>query len=58
MLDTRVVVLFHWELLEHLPYSLGLTQSYYHLFGPLKQNFTDHRFHNNEEMKIALHNWL
>jgi histone-lysine N-methyltransferase SETMAR len=32
---------FHWEILEHPPYSPDLPPSNYHLFGPLKKAFGD-----------------
>jgi hypothetical protein len=43
-----------WEILPHLPYSLDLAPSNYHLFRPLSNNLLGVPFNNNAELQ----NWL
>jgi hypothetical protein len=49
---------FRWELLDHPPYSPDLAPPDFHLFGPLKQHLGGRLFHNNEEVEIAVDEWL
>lgn len=47
-----------FELLGHPPYSPDLAPSDYHLFGPLKEHLRGQHFHNDMEVKEAVHKWL
>jgi len=38
-----------WELLPHLPFSLDLAPSDFHLSGPLKESLAGIKFENDEE---------
>jgi histone-lysine N-methyltransferase SETMAR len=42
------------ELLEHLPYSLDLARSDFHLFGPLKYHLSDKRFADDEVVETEV----
>jgi histone-lysine N-methyltransferase SETMAR len=48
---------FHWETLEHPPYSLDLSPSDYHLFGPLKEALGRHRFQSDDGVEEFVRNW-
>jgi hypothetical protein len=39
-------------------YSPDSVMSHFHLFGPLKQNLGGRRFHSNEEVEMAVSEWL
>jgi hypothetical protein len=54
----ELLQLFHWELLDCPPYSPDLALLDFHLFGPLKQHLGGRRFHNNEEVEMAVREWL
>jgi hypothetical protein len=45
------------ELLEHLPYSLDLTPSDFHLFGPLKIHLGGKHSTDNEEVEAEVWIW-
>jgi hypothetical protein len=49
---------FIWELCDHLPYSLDLTLSDYHLFTYLKNWLGSQHFNNNEELMEGVKIWL
>ena len=46
------------SLLPHLPYSLDLAPSDYHLFVAIKDASRGKHYGNDEEVKIAVKNWL
>jgi hypothetical protein len=49
----------HFEGLLHLPNSSDLAQSYYHMFGPLKEAMELKKFHSDEEeVQQAVQEWL
>ena len=45
---------FHWEFLEHPPYSPDLTPGDFHLFSPLKKFLAGQRFTCDDEVKTAV----
>jgi len=47
-----------WEVLVHPPYSPDLAPSDYHLFGPLKDHLGGMKFDTDDDVKIAVQNWL
>ena len=49
---------FEWTTVPHSPYSPDLAPSDYHLFGTMKDALRDKHYGNDEEMKIAVKNWL
>ena len=49
---------FHWEFLEHPPYSPDLASSDFHLFSPLKKFLAGRRFTCNDEVKAAVRQWF
>jgi histone-lysine N-methyltransferase SETMAR len=54
----KLLHLFCWELLDHLPCSPDLALSDFHLFGPLKQHLSGYQFHNNKGVELAICEWL
>ena len=49
---------FHWEFLEHPPYSPDLVPSDFHLFSPLKKFLAGQRFTCDDEVKAAVRQWF
>ena len=49
---------FHWEKLEHPPYSPDLSPCDFHLFGPLKEALGGQHFENDNEVEQFVCNWL
>ena len=49
---------FEWTTVPHSPYFPDLAPSDYHLFGTMKDALRDKYYGNDEEMKIAVKNWL
>ena len=49
---------FHWESLDHPPYSPDLAPSDFHVFGPLKKFLAGQRFTCNDEAKTAVRRWF
>ena len=49
---------FHWELLEHSPYSPNLAPSDFHLFSPLMKFLAGLRFTCDDEVKAAVRQWF
>lgn len=49
---------FHWEMLEHPPYSPDLAPSDFHLFGPLKKFLAGQRFTCDDEVKATVRKWF
>jgi hypothetical protein len=47
-----------WEFLEHLPYSLSLAPSDFHLFGLLKKHLGSKCFADDEEVEMEVCKWL
>jgi histone-lysine N-methyltransferase SETMAR len=47
-----------WEILNHPPYSLDLTRSDYHLFGPMKDHLGGQKFKTDNKLKRGVLNWL
>lgn len=47
-----------FECLPHPPYSPDLAPSDFHLFGPLKEAMGGRKFHSDEEVRNAVHEWL
>jgi hypothetical protein len=48
----------HFDTLPHPPYSPDLAPSDYHMFGPLKEAMGGKKFHFDEEVHQAVHEWL
>jgi hypothetical protein len=46
------------ECIPHPAYSLDLTPSDYHVFGPLKEALGGKKFSMDNEIKEAVHRWL
>jgi histone-lysine N-methyltransferase SETMAR len=46
------------ECIPHPAYSLDLTPSDYHVFGPLKEALSGKKFSMDDEIKEAVHRWL
>jgi hypothetical protein len=46
-----------WELLEHLPYTLDLASSDFHLVSPLKKDLSCKRFADDKEVKTEVRKW-
>ena len=57
-LTINTITQLNWEVLEHPAYSLDLTPSDFHLFGPLKNALRGRRFAADDEVKEAVHDWL
>jgi histone-lysine N-methyltransferase SETMAR len=53
----RIQVL-QWELPAHLPYSLQLAPSNFHLFGPLKNHLGGKCFADDKEAEMVVQKWL
>ena len=49
---------FHWESLDHPPYSPDLVPSDFHVFGPLKEFLAGQRFTCNDKAKTAVRRWF
>jgi hypothetical protein len=49
---------YHWEVLDHPPYSPDLAPSDFHLFGPLKDHLGGRRFTTDGEVHQAIMSWL
>ena len=49
---------FHWEFLEHPPYSPDLAPSDFHLFSPLKKFLAGQRFTCDDKVKAAVRQWF
>jgi hypothetical protein len=49
---------FNWELFDHLPHSLNLAPSYYHLFTYLKNWLGSQHFNNNGKLMEDIKTWL
>jgi hypothetical protein len=47
-----------WDILNHLPYSLDLAPSDYHLFLHLKKHLTWKKFDNNDEVQEEVMMWF
>ena len=47
-----------WEVMPHLPYSLGLAPSYYHLFRSLQNHLNGKTFDSDEAVKNELIQFL
>jgi len=47
-----------FECLPHPPYSPDLAPSDFHMFGPLKEAMGGKKFHSDEEVRHAVHEWL
>jgi hypothetical protein len=51
-IEQRGVVRFLWaKNMEHPPYSLDLTPSDFHLFGPLKHHLSGERFPDDDAVE-------
>ena len=48
----------HFECLPHPPYSPDLAPSDFHMFGPLKEAMGGNKFHSDEDVRQAVHEWL
>jgi len=48
----------HFECLPHPPYSPDLAPSDFRMFGPLKEAMGGKKFHSDEEVRNAVHEWL
>jgi hypothetical protein len=46
------------ECIPHPAYSLDLTLSDYHVFGPLKEALGGKKFSTDDEIKEVVHRWL
>ena len=49
---------FHWEFLEHPPYSPNLGPSDFHLSSPLKKFLAGQRFTCDDKVKAAVREWF
>ncbi|GBM08711.1 Histone-lysine N-methyltransferase SETMAR [Araneus ventricosus] len=49
---------FGWEIFDHLPYSLDLAPSNFHLFLKLKEFMGGKCFGSDEELENAVTTWL
>ena len=49
---------FHWEFLEHPPYSPDVAPSDFHLISPLKKFLAGQRFTCDDEVKAAVRQWF
>ena len=58
MTDENIRAQFHWEKLEHPPYSADLSPCDFHLFGPLKEALGGQHFENDNEVEQFVRNWL
>jgi histone-lysine N-methyltransferase SETMAR len=47
-----------FKCLPHPPYSPDLATSDFHVFGPLKEAMGSKSFRSNEELQLAVHEWL
>jgi len=47
-----------FECLPHPPYLPDLAASDFHVFGPLKEAMEGKSFRSNEEVQLAVHEWL
>jgi histone-lysine N-methyltransferase SETMAR len=56
--DIILELLVQWELLEHLPYSLDLVPSHFHLFDLLKNHYGGKRLSDDEEVETEVRKWL
>jgi [histone H3]-lysine36 N-dimethyltransferase SETMAR len=54
----RQLVNFHWELLDHPPYSPDLAPSDFHLFPKLKEFLGGKRLENDDMLKEIVTNWF
>jgi hypothetical protein len=45
-----------WEFMNHLPYSLDLTSSDFHLFRPTKAHTEVQKFQTDDEIKCGVLN--
>ena len=57
-LTINTILQLNWEVLEHPAYSPDLAPSDFHLFGPLKNALRGRRFAADDEVKVAVHDWL
>jgi histone-lysine N-methyltransferase SETMAR len=48
---------FHWETLEHPPYSPDLSPNDYHLFVPPKEALGGHQFQSDDGVEEFVRNW-
>jgi len=48
----------NWEVLEHTAYSPDLAPSDFHMFGTLKNALKGRRFAADDEVKVAVYDWL
>jgi histone-lysine N-methyltransferase SETMAR len=54
----EAIAKFIWNVLPHLPYSLDLAPTYFHIFGPLNDALHGTRFEDNESVIRAVRTWL
>ena len=47
-----------FECIPQPPYTPDLTQSDFHVFGPLKNAVSGTQFWYNDEVQLAVHEWL
>jgi hypothetical protein len=47
-----------WKIINHPPYSPGLTSSDFHLFGLVKVHLRGQKFQTDDELKYSVLNWL
>jgi histone-lysine N-methyltransferase SETMAR len=47
-----------FEVLPHPPYSPDLAPSDFHLFGPLKESLQGRKFILDDDVQLAVHQWL
>jgi len=47
-----------WTVLPHLPYSLDLVPSDFHLFGPIKDRLCGQHFPSNDAITTAVKQWV
>lgn len=47
-----------WEVLPHPAYSPDLSPSDFHLFSPLKEFLSGHKFRDNDELITTVQNWI
>jgi GMP synthase-like glutamine amidotransferase len=55
---TALLQQFHWDIMDHPPYSPDLAPSDYHLFLHMKRFLAGKQFHSDAEVKTTVNNWL
>jgi hypothetical protein len=48
----------HWKVLDHIPYSLGVSLCHFNVFGPLKIAQKSCRFRSDKDVKTTVVQWF